>query len=318
MASAVDVLTPEEIRRLRSKSTVRGLGAVVFTWGVVGVSLWIAATWTSWLTVAIAWVVVGGRQVALAVLMHEAAHGTLVEDRRLNDRIGQWLCGRPVWLDLVRYRSHHLKHHRFTGTAEDPDLALLRPFPTTRWGLVRKLLRDISGLSGLRRLVGLVLIDLGHVQYTLSGDTTWLDQAERTYRDRWHAALTEIGPVVFTNLVLAAVLTALGIGWTWWIWAVAWLTTNGLFLRLRGLAEHACTDVSDDRLRNTRTTHVGWLARATVAPHQVAYHLEHHLLMTVPFHQLPRLHRLLTTRGALDNAPVADSYADVLVALSSA
>lgn len=314
---AADLLHPDEIRALVQRSTLRGLLAIGFTWTVILVSLGVAGCWPSPATVALALVLVGGRQVALAVLMHEAAHGTLVGPRGLNDRLGQWLCGRPVWLDLVRYRTHHLKHHRFTGTREDPDLPLITPFPTSRTGLVRKLGRDLIGLSGLRRTVGLVLIDLGFVRYTLSGDVTWLTQDGRRWRDRARDGVREIGPVVLCNALLALLLMALGVGWTWWLWAAAWLTTNGLFLRLRGLAEHACTELSDDRLRNTRTTRVGWLARATVAPHHVAYHLEHHLLMTVPFHQLPRLHRLLMARGALDGSPVDRSYGEVLRAISS-
>ncbi len=318
MSAATDVLSPEEIRLLTRKSTGRGLTAVAFTWTVVLGSLWLAGTWTSTWTLALAWVLVGGRQVALAVLMHEAAHGTLVEDRRLNDRLGQWLCGAPVWLTLPRYRAHHLKHHRFTGTDDDPDLPLILPFPVSRWGLVRKLSRDFLGLSGLRRLVGQVLIDAGWVAYTLSGAAVWLDQTDRTWADRARDLRIRLLPVLLANLALAAVLGALSIGWTWWIWAVAWLTTNQAFLRLRGLGEHACTEVSGDRLRNTRTTYAGWLARATVAPHEVAYHLEHHLLMTVPFHQLPRLHRMLRDRGALGGAPVDRSYADVLRAISAA
>ncbi len=34
------------------------------------------------------------------------------------------------------------------------------------------------------------------------------------------------------------------------------------------------------------------------------YHLEHHLLMTVPHYQLPRMHRLLAERGVLARACV--------------
>ena len=49
----------------------------------------------------------------------------------------------------------------------------------------------------------------------------------------------------------------------------------------------------DDPLRNTRTTHASWLERLFIAPNRVNYHLEHHLLMTVPYFRLPRLHRLL-------------------------
>jgi len=67
-----------------------------------------------------------------------------------------------------------------------------------------------------------------------------------------------------------------------------------------------------DPLRNTRTTLVSWWERLLLAPNRVNYHLEHHLLMTVPLYKLPRLHRLLDERGLLDGACVTRGYADVL------
>ena len=42
------------------------------------------------------------------------------------------------------------------------------------------------------------------------------------------------------------------------------------------------------------------------------YHLEHHLLMTVPHYHLPRLHALLRERGVLDGACVERGYWRVL------
>jgi fatty acid desaturase len=45
----------------------------------------------------------------------------------------------------------------------------------------------------------------------------------------------------------------------------------------------------------------------------VNYHLEHHLLMTVPHYALPRLHALLAARGVLARACVErGGYAAVL------
>jgi fatty acid desaturase len=44
----------------------------------------------------------------------------------------------------------------------------------------------------------------------------------------------------------------------------------------------------------------------------VGFHLEHHLLMTVPHYHLPRMHRLLRERGALDDACVERGYFRVL------
>jgi fatty acid desaturase len=49
----------------------------------------------------------------------------------------------------------------------------------------------------------------------------------------------------------------------------------------------------------------------------VAYHLEHHLVMTVPHYNLPRMHRLLKERGVLDHALIAPGYVPVLRAAMS-
>jgi fatty acid desaturase len=95
------------------------------------------------------------------------------------------------------------------------------------------------------------------------------------------------------------------------------MTTFGLFVRWRSLAEHACMDRSADPLRNTRTTHAGWLARATVAPLHVNYHLEHHLLPTVPWYRLPALGRLLASRDVIPASSRQPGYIGVLRAVST-
>jgi fatty acid desaturase len=65
-------------------------------------------------------------------------------------------------------------------------------------------------------------------------------------------------------------------------------------------------------LRNTRTTLAAWWERLLVAPNRVNFHLEHHLLMTVPHHNLPALHQILRARGAIDAGCLAPNYAAVL------
>src|SRR3546814_16641446 len=95
--------------------------------------------------------VIGGRQLGLAILMHDAAHGLLFRTRRWNEFAGQWLCAWPVGTDLTLYRPYHLKPHRFTQQAEDPDLVLSAPFPITRRRLWRKIRRDLTGESSFRR-----------------------------------------------------------------------------------------------------------------------------------------------------------------------
>jgi fatty acid desaturase len=44
-----------------------------------------------------------------------------------------------------------------------------------------------------------------------------------------------------------------------------------------------------------------WL-RWLIFPHQVNYHIEHHLYASVPCYRLPELHRAMLERGLLDGA----------------
>jgi fatty acid desaturase len=123
-------------------------------------------------------------------------------------------------------------------------------------------------------------------------------------------------PVLANALVLGALWLA-GCPWVFVAWAVAYLSTFSLFLRVRSLAEHACMDRGPDPLRNTRTTRASLLARITVAPLHVNHHLEHHLLPTVPWFRLPALGRLLTAQGAIPGRSRLGSYLDVLRTVSA-
>jgi fatty acid desaturase len=96
------------------------------------------------------------------------------------------------------------------------------------------------------------------------------------------------------------------------LWPAAWLTSYSLVMRLRSIAEHAMVPEPSHPLRNTRTTLASLWERLLIAPNRVNYHLEHHLLMTVPHYRLPALHELLRERGALDGACVERGYANVL------
>ena len=82
--------------------------------------------------------------------------------------------------------------------------------------------------------------------------------------------------------------------------------------RIRNIAEHAVVPDSDDPLRNTRTTHAGFLERLFVAPYYVNYHLEHHLLFYVPCYNLPRVHQILSRGPHAGRMEMQPSYAAVL------
>jgi fatty acid desaturase len=312
---ANDVLTRDEIRAFTRTADAWGWISIAWTWAVIAGTFAALAAWPHPLTFAAAVIVLGGRQLALAVLMHEAAHGTLFRTRLLNEVVTDWICARPVWSDVARYRKHHLAHHAHTGTERDPDLGLALARPMTRGSLARKILRDLSGASGVRRVIGLVLMDAGLLTYNVGGGVRRMKSrgvvahAVVFARHAWKAALA--------NAVMIAALALAGVLWVYWAWVVAYLTTFSLFVRWRSLAEHAVMERGPDPMRNTRTTRAGLLARITVAPLHVNHHLEHHLLPTVPWYRLPALGRMLDGRGAIPDGSREASYLGVLRAVSS-
>lgn len=311
MASGHEHFSREEIRELTQASDARGLIALAFDWAVIAGCFALAAAVPHPLVFVAVVVVLGGRQLALAVLMHEASHRSLFRTPWLNHVLGHWLCGAPIWTDLHRYRKHHLHHHAHTGTERDPDLCLIDPFPTSPTSLARKLGRDLVGWTGLRRIVGLLAMDFDVLRYSASGQVL-RPPAPPALGARLRNGARRLAPVMLSNLAILGALWAVGHAWLYLLWLAAWMTTFSLFVRIRSIAEHACTERTPDPLRNTRSIEASLLARAFVAPHGVGYHLEHHMVPTVPFHRLRAMRDLLRERGKLEGTPSATSYLDVL------
>jgi fatty acid desaturase len=242
----------------------------------------------------------------MAVIMHEAAHRTLFENRTLNDWVGQWLAAYPVWADVVPYRRYHLTHHAKTGTPEDPDLGLAAPFPITPSSFKRKVWRDLSGQTGWKQAKLVFMRDVGWLHKP--NQRSFGMNAGEQPNVGWHKLL----PVAVSNLVLLAILALAGHPALYLLWVASWLTTYRLVTRIRSIAEHGMVPDNLDPLRNTRTTIASWWERLLLAPCRVNFHLEHHLLMTVPHHNLPRFHRMLRERGVIDGSPIAGGYWEVL------
>src|SRR3954447_1825616 len=151
------VFSAEEWSRLTSRNSLRGLLLVVHAWGTIVAAVALVTLWPNPVTWLIAVMVVGTRQLGLAILMHEAAHGGLHGNRAINEWVGQWLCAVPVGADLASYRSYHLQHHKFTQQPEDPDLSLSAPFPITKESFTRKAIRDLSGQTFVKQRLPLLL-----------------------------------------------------------------------------------------------------------------------------------------------------------------
>lgn len=306
-----DALSADERRELLEVDDLHGALSLAANWALVFAAMALVAWAPNPLTILLALFVIGARQLGFAILMHDAAHRVLFRNRSLNDWAGNWLAAYPIWAEVEPYRRYHLLHHAHTGTEKDPDLGLVTPFPITRSSFARKVFRDLSGQTGFAQARAVFLRDIGR-----AGGRSQRNQGMSRGEQPdvgWH----KLAPVAVTNLALFAILALAGHPALYLLWVVAWLTTNRLFTRIRSIAEHALTPDANDPLNNTRTTFASAWERLFFAPNRVNFHLEHHLIMTVPHYKLPRFHRLLRERGVLSHACVADGYAGVLSAATS-
>jgi fatty acid desaturase len=291
-----EVLTSQERDLLLRRSDVKAWLMVLRTWTLTFGILWLVAAYPSLLTFLFAWLVLPGRQLSLAVLMHEAGHGSLFKTRALNQWVGQWLCALPTLGDLDSYARGHTAHHKFAGSHDDPDLPNYQAYPISRDSLYRKWRRDLIGTTGLKLLRALA-----------SGTSSQMSRES-------HGSSHLVAKQIHVHGVFIVALSALGIGWTWFLWMFTFLTSYMWVVRLRQVGEHAVvTDLYDPDVRlNTRTVEAPFWQRFLLAPNNVNYHMEHHFMAGVPCYNLPKLRSLLKQKGVLDGVPVVSGYGQVL------
>ena len=296
---ARDLMTEQELIEVRTRTTWKGVALIGHAWALILGAIAMVALWPNPLTFLLAVAIIGSRQLGLAILMHEGAHGSLARDSALNMALSQWFCAYPVFADTAAYRSYHLLHHAHTQQPEDPDLILSAPFPITSQSYRRKFWRDITGRTGFSQRKAQLRNALG--------ESSWpLGQRAAHFR-------AKLGPQCVANAVLFVGLTAAGVWWAYpLLWLLPLLTWMMVITRIRNIAEHAVVPDSEDPMRNTRTTRASFLERLFIAPYYVNYHLEHHLLFYVPCYNLPRLHDILTSGPHAARMEVQPNYAAVL------
>lgn len=292
-----EVFTAQEWSQLSARSPWRGVACVAGAWGLVAAAGAMFVLWPNPLTYLLAIMLIGARQLGLAILMHDAAHGALHPNPEVNEWVGEWLCAAPVGARLGAYRAYHLKHHRYTEQPEDPDLPLSAPFPITRKSLWRKIVRDLTGQTFFKQRIAPLLASR-RVEAREGGNVT---------------ANAQSNNFLATNAMLFLALTLAGYWWAYFaLWIVPMATWFPLVTRLRNIGEHAVVDTREDPFTHARTTLANPLERLFIAPYWVHYHGEHHVFMHVPCYNLERLHKMLMAQGYGVRMTIAEGYASVL------
>ena len=283
---ADDLLTREEIQRYSARSTWGALSVIGVTWGSIIAIYAMVALWTNPLTIMLAILLFGGRQLALAVIMHDAGHRSLFPGWKANRFAAQWLGAAFIFNEAKAYRIHHSKHHRLGGSEEDPDLYKYVNYALARKDFFRRIRRDITGVTAYRAIKGNVR------------------------KHGWRIVRNWI----IAQGIMFGVLLATGHAWMHLLWFAAYATSHQFILRIRLAAEHGAVEdlLDSDPRKHTRTTIPKLWERPFFAPNFVNYHLEHHVLASVPCYRLKSFHKLLREKGYLDRAEICTSYWDVI------
>lgn len=281
-------LAPATLRELSRLRPAIALSALAAEWAVIAATIAVCELVQQPLAYAAGVVVIGSRQHALAIIVHDAVHYRFLSSKRYNDWIADLLAGWPVFLPVDQFRTVHALHHRHLGSrfdgnriawhTHDADGRLTREwtYPKTLPALAWKIARRGAILTGLRWMYrGLVApIKL-----------PW-PRRKRLVFVAYYAGVVAI-------LASSANWPALLL-----YWLIPYCTWHVASQYLRLVCEHSGRIGDSFDFGSTRSTLPGFIGRSFFLPRNIGYHIEHHWYPGVPWYNLPALNRALSAEDA--------------------
>lgn len=246
-------------------------------------------------------IIIARTQLALTVLMHEAAHGLISTNRLLNNLIGQLFCASPLLLSLYSYRVGHLKHHQKPMAIADPVAIIfhMADYPIPRWKLLLRFLSDLTMIAYFTSMAKFIRGDYKVLLRSASKPSS--------------LTLMEVSSGLIINglILLVFYLCQQPILYLL-LWVLPSLTLLPLMGRIRAIMEHAALPYCLDQSQNARTIVSPSWQTFLFGPHAIHYHIEHHLYPHIPFYQLNHLHHKLAEQQRLPRHNLYDGYGQVL------
>jgi fatty acid desaturase len=255
---------------------------------------------------AVTFFLIARQQLALAILMHDAAHKRLFKSVRINDVVGQYLCAAPLLFSMYSYRKLHLKHHQAPLAEDDPDLSLIGGYPVSKSSFARKLARDTFGISYFKFIRYFIHMS----RKTNKSNSPAIGAKIRVRED---APTVEIvTSIIVVNALIFLALTAAHHPWCYVsFWLLPAITALQVLLRIRGIAEHSGYQYNRNQMLSARTVRSSWQT-FVFAPHSVNFHIEHHVYPSIPHHNLSKAHHLMREREILPESNLYAGYGQIV------
>lgn len=245
--------------------------------------------WILWIP---AFLVVGGIQHHLAILMHEGAHFLLHTKRSINDGIGQGFCAFPLGMHLKDYRYFHLQHHKFTGDPEeDPEFAYYQKSQVgcgfKNKTILKHFFLDLFLWNTINSIIYLSKfldkkVKEGKIRKLQLSDFVWGGSG---------LACLFFAPYLFGVLKIAIIL-----------WVVSAVFITPIFIRWHAIGEHTGKNPSEEYQKTMTHLLPAWI-NFFFYPLNSGLHLEHHLYPSVPWYRIKYLrHKLMQDPQYAQNA----------------
>jgi fatty acid desaturase len=254
-------------------------------WLGIVVALVLLSRMQTWWMFVLVGVWIGLRQYALFILGHDAIHGSLYPDHKVNDTVSRWLIHGPMFMGFEDGKRNHLEHHKFMGSAADPDRYI---HVLSNKSTPFEFLFFCSGFATFVKTV-LKVTPAGKIRAKSQQGV----KAGELLAVLFSYAKERI-PVFFAQILILSTFWLLGL--PMWSYLLIWVSPIYfcVFLpdEIRAFAEHAVLSLREEETDDQRlvTFRPSLIEAAYFSPHQMNFHAEHHLWPRVPHYNLHRVY----------------------------
>lgn len=295
-ASALSSGARKEIMALSGARPARFAAELAFTWASIAAFIAAGVYFDNLVVTLVAIFLIGTRQMALALLLHEQVHRL-----GMRSKYADWfvnVCAvYPLFVTTVEdYAKVHLSHHKYCFTNKDPDFIRKSgeewTFPKSVGQLLLIALKDLTAMNLIRLIRGKTAHKTDEFE-------------RRNPTPKWLR--------IAFFVALAALLTAIG-GWTIFLiyWVVPAMTVTQLMVRWIAVCEHQYNIENGTIHETTPLIQLNWWQRTLMPDLNFGLHAYHHMHPGVSFANLPKVHVIYQREGLVDESAIFHGQAAYL------